>query len=409
MSRRAECSHSTLLSSAFDYDDLQKVGGFLMEVRRRVERLRQYMEEQGIQLSIIWDPDNQFYVTDFRAISYSRPILTFIDVHDVQLIIPKLEESHASERAQVDKTHIYYEQYAHRNLTLSYLEFVCRILKKIPRHSTIGIEMASMPASVYQFLQKSGYHLTDIGDKLIEMRSIKEEKEIECLRIAGRLSDLAIAESLSNVRVGISELEFDSYGDRVLLETASQQYPNELIGYADWTCSGTERSEMPHLNSSTRKFADGDVVVHSRQVWYNNYRAENERTFLIGNVTEKQKDLLKLAIEAQQVGMNMIRPGIVAKEVDIATFNVFKKAGYADFVQHRVGHGLGLSEHEEPYLRFDNELILKEGMVYTIEPGVYVPGVGGFRHSDTVIVTNDGSFSITEYPREFEKMHFALS
>lgn len=159
---------------------------------------------------------------------------------------------------------------------------------------------------------------------------------------------------------------------------------------------------MPHLYSSTRKFEEGDGVVHSRQVWFNGYRAENERTFFVGKPTEKQKNLLELATEAQRVGMELIRPGIMAKEVDIAAYEVFKKAGYGEFVNHRIGHGLGLSEHEEPYLRFDNDLILQEGMVYTIEPGIYVPGVGGFRHSDTVILTKSGSFAITQHPKTIE-------
>lgn len=104
--------------------------------------------------------------------------------------------------------------------------------------------------------------------------------------------------------------------------------------------------------------------------------------------------------------MDMVKPGVGAKDVDIASYRVFEKAGYAEYVQHRVGHGLGLSEHEEPYLRFDNELILKEGMVYTIEPGIYVPGVGGFRHSDTVIITSEGYDTVTKYPRDLDDMIF---
>jgi Xaa-Pro aminopeptidase len=102
--------------------------------------------------------------------------------------------------------------------------------------------------------------------------------------------------------------------------------------------------------------------------------------------------------------MDMVKPGVKAKDVDIASFEVFDKAGYGDYVQHRIGHGLGLSEHEEPYLRFDNELVLEEGMVYTIEPGIYLPGIGGFRHSDTIIVTKDGCRSFTTYPRGIDDL-----
>ena len=377
-----------------------------MVVQKRLKQFKKYMEDKQIRLALIWEPDNQFYLTGFRAISYSRPIVTLIDGKKTELIIPGLEEVHAGEKAKVDSIHVYYEQFGLKDKELSYMDHLTKLIQKLPTGSRIGIELDILPSSVFMYLSQLGFTIVDIGNKITEMRTIKDMHEIELLKIAGQLSDLAIAESLKHVRAGISELEFDSYGDRVLLEIASKEYPDELIGYENWTCSGVQRSEMPHLYSSTRKFEEGDGVVHSRQVWFNGYRAENERTFFVGKPSEKQKDLLKLAIEAQRVGMDLIRPGITAKEVDIASYEVFRKAGYGEFVNHRIGHGLGLSEHEEPYLRFDNDLILQEGMVYTIEPGIYVPGIGGFRHSDTIILTKSGSFSITTTPRDIEQMMF---
>ena len=364
------------------------------------------MAEKGARLSLIWEPDNQFYLSGFRAISYSRPIVTVIGEELAEMIVPGLEELHASEKAQVDKLYVYHEQLSFRDKEISYLGHLGLLLKKYPAGSRVGVELASLPANAYIYLKEFGFELIDIGEKITAMRAVKDESEISLLKIAGKLSDFAIEESLKHARVGVSELEFDSYGDKFLLETASKEYPEELIGYEDWTCSGVKRSVMPHLYSSTRRFASGDVVIHSRQVWFNGYRAENERTFFVGKPSEQQKDLLKLAIEAQRVGMELIKPGITAKEVDIATYRVFEKAGYGEYVNHRVGHGLGLSEHEEPYLRFDNDVILQEGMVYTIEPGIYVPGLGGYRHSDTVILTAGGSFSITQYPREIEHLLF---
>ncbi|CEG29651.1 M24 family metallopeptidase [Bacillus sp. B-jedd] len=377
-----------------------------MNIENRLVEFRRFMAEKGARLSLIWEPDNQFYLSGFRAISYSRPIVTAIGEEMAEMVVPGLEELHASDKAQVDKLHVYHEQLSLRDKEVSYLGHLSRLHKKYPAGSRVGVELASLPANVYIYLKEFGFELIDIGEKITAMRAIKDASEINLLKIAGKLSDFAIEVSLKHARVGVSELEFDSYGDKFLLEIASKEYPEELIGYEDWTCSGARRSVMPHLYSSTRKFVSGDVVIHSRQVWFNGYRAENERTFFVGKPSEQQKDLLKLAIEAQRVGMELIRPGITAKEVDIATYRVFEKAGYGEYVNHRVGHGLGLSEHEEPYLRFDNDLILQEGMVYTIEPGIYVPGLGGYRHSDTVILTEGGSFSITQYPREIEHLLF---
>lgn len=377
-----------------------------MDYQTRLSTLRRQMDEQNLSLSMLWDPDNQYYFSGFRAISYSRPIVTLIGIDSIDLIVPGLEEIHAAEKANADRLRVYHEQVDMAHKETSHLDHLTRLLDAYPAGARIGIEADILSASMYRFLQEKGFKPVDIGQSIIEMRSVKDEDEIERLKIAGKLSDYALEESLRHARVGISELEFDSYGDKLLLEVASREYEEEIIGYENWTCSGIERSAMPHLYSSTRKFCEGDMVIHSRQVWFNGYRAENERTFFVGKPTPQQLELFKLAVEAQQVGMERIRPGIRAKEVDIAAYEVFKKAGYGEYVNHRIGHGLGLTEHEEPYLRFDNDLILREGMVYTIEPGVYVPGVGGFRHSDTVILTKEGSYSITQSPREVEDLLF---
>jgi Xaa-Pro aminopeptidase len=226
------------------------------------------------------------------------------------------------------------------------------LLDQIPKHWVIGLELSVIPASVYQMIVDRGYQVVDVTRDFIELRAVKDEEEIHWLRAAGVLSDIALQASFANVREGMSELEFDSYGDRKLLEVASEKYPDHIVG----------------------------------------------------EPTEKQRELFDLAVEAQKTGLDMIRPGVRAKDVDIASFQVFDKAGYGEYVKHRIGHGIGLSEHEEPYLRFDNDLVLKESMVYTIEPGFYVPSVGGFRHSDTVILTENGYKCMTNYPHDVEDL-----
>lgn len=375
-------------------------------IEKRLAAFRQRMEEKEIDVALLWDPDNEYYLSGFQAISYSRPIIYLIYKDKTQYIIPELEKDHAAQHVIADDLFIYYETLRDQQKDTDFLQPLLRILHQLPKQTAVGIEADILPTSVYQIMNEIGLSLKDVGADLIELRSIKDAEEIHWLEQAGYLSDVALEASFKNLHVGMSELEFDSYGDQKLLKTASEQYPDLIIGYENWTCSGITRSSMPHLYSSTRKFETNDVVVHSRQVWINNYRAENERTFLIGNPTNEQKKCLELAIEAQQVAMDTVKPGVKAKDVDIASYQVFDRAGYGEYVQHRVGHGLGLTEHEEPYLRFDNELVLKEGMVYTIEPGIYIPGVGGFRHSDTVIVTKSGYRSITKYPRGLKDLMF---
>ncbi|MGG4498683.1 M24 family metallopeptidase [Brevibacillus reuszeri] len=150
----------------------------------------------------------------------------------------------------------------------------------------------------------------------------------------------------------------------------------------------------------------GDTVIHTRQVVFNGYRAELERTVFIGEPSKQQRKTFEVMRLAQETAMEFIKPGVTAKQVDKVARNVIHKAGLGEYAIHRVGHGIGVSSHEEPYLRFDNDLVLEEGMVYTIEPGIYIPGLGGFRHSDTVVLTAGGNKLITEYLRDLDSLVF---
>src|SRR5699024_5666697 len=123
-------------------------------------------------------------------------------------------------------------------------------------------------------------------------------------------------------------------------------------------------------------------------------------TIFIGQPTKVQKEVFEIAKNAQELALEYIKPGVKAKDVDLVARNYIQEKGYGKFSVHRSGHGIGISTHEKPYLRFDNELVLQEGMAFSIEPGIYIPDVGGFRHSDTVILTSDGCEVITDYPRD---------
>jgi Xaa-Pro dipeptidase len=170
------------------------------------------------------------------------------------------------------------------------------------------------------------------------------------------------------------------------------------------TPSGSKRSIMPHVFSNTRRMEEGDALIHSRQVALNGYRAELERTVVLGEPTPRQVEAFEAARKAQRAAMDFIEPGVTAAQVDEVARDVLREAGFGEYAIHRAGHGLGISAHEEPYLRFDNDLVLEEGMVYCVEPGIYVPGLGGFRHSDTVVLTSEGSRPITEYPTDLASL-----
>lgn len=253
-------------------------------------------------------------------------------------------------------------------------------------------------------LKESGFDIENVEADITTMRSVKSDEEIEMIKESGKLVSHALKESVENTKSGMSELEMDYFGNEYLFKEVSKTYPDSTFDYFVMSPSGIERTNMPHVFSNSRKLEDTDIIIHSRQVGLNGYRAECERTMFIGEPTEKQRDVFNVMVEAQKAALDFIKVGVTAREVNQQALDVIDKAGLKEYVVHRTGHGIGIGLHEEPSLRFDNELKLEAGMVFCIEPGIYIPGVGGFRHSDTVVLEKDGTVLITEYTRDIESL-----
>ena len=375
-----------------------------MDTAHRLDELRAFMEEEGIEASLIVSPDNQFYLSGFKAVIYSRPILLLLDAEKSSIIVPGLERSHAENEKAADEILVYYEHPEMADSGTSHLEHLDQLLTSYPAGATIGTDLGSCPAALARHLEDKGYTVSDVSSQLTRMRYVKDEAEIELMEQAGRLVNLAVGRSLEACRPGVTELAVDAAGTAALFEEAARSYPGATLEAMAFSPSGKERSAWPHVFSNTRTLCEGDVMIHSRQVSLNGYRAELERTVILGEPDAEQKRAFETAREAQQVALDLIEPGIPASEVDRVARKVIQDAGYGGYAVHRTGHGLGISAHEEPHLRFDNDLILEEGMVFTIEPGFYVPGLGGFRHSDTVVLTGQGSRQITGYPADLASL-----
>ena len=256
------------------------------------------------------------------------------------------------------------------------------------------------------YIQNQGFTLCDIGAFIQHERYIKSAEEIAMMEKAGDLVSKAMAASLEQVRPGVTEMDMDQFGNALIMEETPRLYPGATLDIFVMSPGGLARTNMPHVFSNTRKYQENEIVLHSRQVGLDGYRAEIERTFFLGKPSDKQREVFRVMTEAQQTMLDGIRPGMTAGEADALGRRVIQKAGLGEYSNHRCGHGIGLGLHEEPYLRFDNDLVLEEGMSFSIEPGIYIPELGGFRHSDTVILTKGGSRKITQCKRELEELIF---
>ncbi|QQK80412.1 aminopeptidase P family protein [Salicibibacter cibi] len=368
---------------------------------KRINELRSYMLEKSISLSIVTDPDHQYFLTGFKAFTYSRPITLLIDEKRTQFIIPSLEENHAH-KAVVDDLQVYFEYEVDKGSN-SYFTTLKNAIESVSSQ-TLALDIDSAPITLTQYVIPQSATIKDIGQRIVEMRYIKEDEEIEHIREASRWINQAMQVSLQYSKPGVSELEIDDQGNSFLYSEIPKTHPNSTIQIIGMSPSGTERSVMPHVFSNSRKLQKGDVMIHTRQVGIDGYRTELERTIFIGEPTNKQKKAFNTMVEAQSAAIEALKPGVRAGDIDDIARNIFIREGYKDYAVHRTGHGIGLSPHEEPYIRFDNDLIIQERMVFTIEPGIYIPNVGGFRHSDTLVVSRYGCEWLTDYPRDLESL-----
>lgn len=376
-----------------------------MKLLQRIGRLREVMEVRGLDATVIFNFENQFYFSGLRAITYSRPIILIVERERQSLLIPKLEENHAKEKTDVDALYVYHEVESAGDASTDYRELFDQTIAKLDAEK-VGIEYGSLPVDFTFMIQNQGFLIEDIGRGIVELRAVKTDEEIEMIQQSGELVSGALKHTLENSTVGRSELEIDYHGNQFLFEEISKKYTDSTLDYFVMSPSGLERTNMPHVFSNTRKLEDGDIIIHSRQVGLNGYRAECERTFFVGEPTARQREVFEVMLRAHIAALDFIKVGVSAAEVNAAALEVIREAGLEAYVSHRTGHGIGIGQHEEPSLRFDNDLVLEAGMVFCVEPGIYIPGVGGFRHSDTVVLTEDGTEVITEYPRDLESLIF---
>jgi Xaa-Pro dipeptidase len=357
------------------------------------------MDREQMDALVVLQPAAIQYLTNFKATAYSRPIILIVTTDREVLIVPGLEEIHAAEITSVSEVRAYYEHPDKAVAGTDPRRCLLDLIGSLPRrHGTLGIEAGVLPYELATNLEEAGWELKDAGREIIHLRERKDEAELNLIRKAGILVSLGVGRSIQAARPGLPELEVEQVGHLAVIEEASRTLPGAVVGSISVTVAG-KRAALPHQFTINDPLVARELIIHSRQVDVDGYRAECERTYAIDDLSGRQRDILRLAIEAEWAGIEAVRPGVPCSVIDETCREVIRKGGYADYFVHRSGHGLGLEPHEAPYLRWDNDALLEPGMVFSIEPGIYVPGLGGARHSDTVLVTETGYELLTEFPR----------
>jgi Xaa-Pro dipeptidase len=264
---------------------------------------------------------------------------------------------------------------------------------------SVGVEPIRLRFLEMEYLQKAApsAHFVSGESVVSVLRSQKDTREIESMRTSVQIAQKALAATLPSIKPGITEQELAS---ELIIQLYKAGSSPELP-FMPIIASGPN-SANPHAVPTTRKLQNGDLLVIDWGAAHADYLSDLTRTFAIGEPAPELVEIYKAVQGANAAGRAAGKPGLPAGAVDDVTRRVIDQAGYGKFFTHRTGHGLGMEAHEQPYMFAGNPLELAPGMTYTVEPGIYVPGKGGVRIEDDVIVTEMGCESLSDMSRDLK-------
>ncbi len=261
---------------------------------------------------------------------------------------------------------------------------------------TIGLEGDFITRNQWLQLEKT-YQARLVDVDLKNIRNVKFEDEIEIMQKACDISDAAYAHLLEVVKVGMTEIEVES-----ILTNKMKQLGAASNSFSAIVASGV-RGCMPHGVASDKVIEDGDFVTVDFGALYKGYCSDMTRTFVMGKQhNPKLKEMYEIVLEANMLGISMVKPGVKGKDIDAAVRKFITDKGYGEYFKHGLGHGLGIQVHENPRLNYSEENELQPGNVVTVEPGIYIEGLGGIRIEDDVLVTETSNVILTKSTKQLK-------
>ncbi|WP_251551342.1 M24 family metallopeptidase [Neobacillus muris] len=347
----------------------------------KLESLRGQFAAFGIDGILITSPYNRRYISNFTGSS------------GVVLI--------SEEKAQFITDFRYIEQASKQCEGFEVVKYSDSIPKEVAEQSKklgiqkLGVEEDFLTYSSFKVYEKEvTAELVPISGVVEKLRLIKSEAEIKILKDAADIADAAFKHVLDFIRPGVTELEVANELEFFMRKAGAASSSFDTI-----VASGV-RSALPHGVASDKVIEKGDMVTMDYGAYYKGYVSDITRTIAVGEPAEELKEIYQIVLEAQLRGMEGIKPGMTGKQADALTRDYITAKGYGDNFGHSTGHGIGLEVHEGPALSMKSDIVLVPGMVVTNEPGIYVPGLGGVRIEDDLLITNDLNEPLTHSAKE---------
>jgi Xaa-Pro dipeptidase len=383
------------------------------EYQARAERLVEHLQQENLSGAVLFDRDYILYYTGFAFIPTERPIAFVVNTQGKKaLFVPRLEVEHASANALIDRVD-YYLEFPYQPHPMDIFKDV---LGDLSIQGAYGADHDGYPwimgyrgPTLSEMLSSTPKMLTGfIEDQMM----IKSDAELDLIRESIKWGHLAHVLLQRYTRVGLTETEVTlracQEATLAMLDTIGPLYRAQSYfsngAQAGYRGQIGRNAAIPHALASNIKFQAGDVLVTGANAPVWGYNSELERTMLMGPADDEQKRMFDHMLALQDAAIAAMGPGIPCAQVDKVVRDYYEKHDLMPYWKHHVGHAIGLRYHEGPFLDVGDATLMQPGMVFTVEPGLYIPTLGGFRHSDTVAITAEGVEMMTYYPRDLENL-----
>ncbi len=337
----------------------------------RIARVMERLHSMGMGQLLVSDPDSLYYLLGHSYDPGERLLALYLD-DEGKAVLFHNSMFHFPE--QPDLSIAYYDD------SQDYMGLVSEVVKP----GIIGVDKFLRAKFLVPLLEKRSDLQVKLGSAAVDWaRKYKDAEELERMRRASRINDQTVEEAIRHVGDGWTELEMADFICDTFMRLGADARENQLV------CFGVNTAE-PHHASNRTQLKPGEAALFDIYAPVHHYFCDMTRTVFWKDVTEEQRRVYEIVKEANAAGVAAVRPGIPLREVDRVVREVIEQAGYGDYFTHRTGHGIGLALHEPPDVSCVTEEIIEPGMIFSVEPGIYLPGKFGVRVEDLVAVTENG-------------------
>lgn len=383
----------------------------------RIDRVRERLDSEFDALCLFSATAIE-WVSGFHHLQTERPVCLAVTDDAVEITVPRLERDRAESDAVpvLETVHDYYDYPGDGG---EYPDHDSRSPETAIRSmlSELGVERVAADSDGapgvwgYNGPPLSAFADVDVEpvEWVTEWRKTKSDAEIELLRRSAEWGNLAHRNLAEYATPGRHELwvaqRASLDASMAMLDTLGERYDSRLRGGFPASCGflSGPNTALPHGLTANRRLQEGDVLVTGATANVGGYVSELERTMFLGEPSRENRTYFEAMLHAQTVAIEQSGPGVECAHVDGAVHDALADRGVADYAQHHTGHNIGLEGHERGFIDRGSDEVMRPGHVYTVEPGIYVPGEAGYRHSDTIRITDEGTERLTYYPRSLEE------